>query len=251
MSTYQQVHTLPQTMRRRYLGALLEPQEWFLEEQVRSGEIWVRPGAGYAVFAGDTLVEFYAMDSADAAGDLLDLSRQRPFGQVLGKSYDHALINAARKLGWRLVETGFLFRRRAPVVLKKMANFQLVRARATDLSEVWDVGRDFYVSREEVERLFQSGGLWIATIDGEMVGNGTTIPVDASDTVLDIGMVTRPGQRNKGVASLIVAELADMLEIEGKRPICGCAQSNLASKAALEKAGFVSEHRLVRIDVPE
>lgn len=249
MSTFLQVQDLPQTLRNRYLESLPEPQEWFLEELVRSGEVWECPGEGYAVFGGGALVEFYAVECDDARLHLSNLMWQRPFRKVLCKSFDHVLICAARKLGWTLVETGFLFRKRNRVVLNNINNFRLVRARSTDLSDAWDIGRDFYDCEDEVEQIFRSNGLWIGFSDGQIVGNGVTIPIDGSGNVVDVGMVTRRSQRNKGFASLIVTELADLLESEGKRPICGCAESNLASKAALEKAGFVSEHRLVQINV--
>lgn len=251
MSAYLQVQDLPKTLRNRYLESLQEPQEWFLEELVRSGEVWVSPGEGYAVFGGDALVEFYTMDSDDAGRHLSNLIQQRPFRKVLCKSFDHVLIGVARKRGWTLVETGFLFRKRNRVFLNKRKKFQLVRARSTDLPEAWIIGRDFYDSKDEVEQIFRSNGLWVGFNDGQMVGNGVVIPVDGSGDVVDVGMVTRRSHRNKGFASLMIAELADMLESEGKRPICGCAESNFASKSALEKAGFVSEHRLVQINIPE
>jgi GNAT superfamily N-acetyltransferase len=230
---------------------LPEPQEWFLEELVRSGEVWESPGEGYAIFHADNLVEFYAKDRAKAHLLLSNLIRQRPFRKVLCKSFDRVLIDAAKTLGWTMVETGFLFRKRTPVILNKIDTFQLARARAVDLSDAWITGRDFYDSKDEVEQIYRSNGLWIAFNDGQLVGSGVMIPIDGSGDVVDIGMVTRRSQRKKGFASLIVSELANVLESAGKRPICGCAESNFASKAALENAGFVSQHRLVQISVPD
>jgi GNAT superfamily N-acetyltransferase len=150
-----------------------------------------------------------------------------------------------------MVETGFLFRKRTPVILNKIDTFRLDKARAIDLSDAWITGRDFYDSKDEVEQIYRSNGLWIAFNDGQLVGSGVTIPIDGSGDVVDIGMVTRRSQRKKGFASLIVSELANVLESAGKRPICGCSESNFASKAALENAGFVSRHRLVQISVPD
>lgn len=250
MSVPWQVAELPIALRRQYLASLPEPQEWFLEELVRAGEVWEAPGEGYAIFHSGNLVEFYAIDSLKAPLLLLDLVRQRPFRQALGKSFDHVLMKAAKALGWTLVETGFLFRKRGPTNLSKTDTFRLDRARAIDLPHIWNAGRDFYSSADEVAQVFQSDGLWIARNKGQLVGSGVMIPIDASGDVVDIGMVIQPEQRNKGVASLIVSQLADLLEGEGKRPICGCAQSNFASKAALENAGFVSEHRLVQMSIP-
>lgn len=241
---------MPLSLRSQYLASLPEPQEWFLEELVRSGKVWASPGEGYAIFHGDNLVEFYAINSGDAPLHLSNLLQQRPFRKGLCKSFDHVLMDAAKTLGWTLVETGFLFRKRNPVILNKRGTFQLVRARPVDLQDVWNTGRDFYVSKDGLEQLFQSNGIWIAFNDGQLVGSGVMIPIDASGDVVDIGMVTRPDRRSKGFGSLIAAGLADLLESEGKRPICGCAESNLESKATLENAGFVSEHRLVQMSIP-
>ncbi len=251
MSTFLRVANLPISLRSQYLASLPEPQEWFLEELVRSGEVWKFPCGGYAIFHGDTLVEFYALDSTKAHRHLSNLIQQRPFRKVLCKSFDRVLIDAAQKLGWALVETGFLFRKRNPIILSKSDTFHLERARSIDLPDAWMTGRDFYDNKDEVAQIFRSGGLWIAFNEGQMVGSGVMIPIDGSGDVVDIGMVTRPDQRNRGFASLIVSDLANLLESESKRPICGCAETNLASKAALEKAGFVSEHRLVEISIPD
>lgn len=250
MSAFLQVAGLPPSLRSQYLASLPEPQEWFLEDLVRSGDVWEAPGAAYAVFHGAKLVEFYAQDAAAAHIHLSALARLRPFKEVLCKSFDHAVMDAGTKLGWDLAETGFLFRKRNPVSLDRPAAFQLKRARSADLADVWRTGPDFYDSEEEVGQLFRSDGLWVAINDGQLVGSGVMIPIDATGEVVDVGMVTRPNQRNRGYASLIVSELAHMLERQGKRPICGCGDSNLASKAALQNAGFVSEHRLVRISLP-
>lgn len=251
MSAFVRVADVPQHQRTEYLASLPEPQEWFLEELIRSGEVWSASGAGYAIFHKDTLVEFYAENSEDAHLQLSRLVQQRPFTKGLCKSFDRVLMDAAETLGWGLVETGFLFRKRNPVVLNKFDGFQLVRARSTDVAEVWATGRDFYDCEDEVAQLYRSNGLWIALDDGQLVGSGVLIPIDGSGDVVDIGMVTRPDQRNRGLGSLIVYELANLLEREGKRPICGCAEQNTASKAALENAGFISEHRLVQISVPD
>ena len=106
-----------------------------------------------------------------------------------------------------------------------------------------------FMSMDEVVQIFRSNGLWVCFKDAQMVANGVMTPVNETGGIVDVGMVTRADHRNKGYASLIVAKMADELERDGKRAVCGCAESNLASKAALEKAGFVAHHRLVQISV--
>ena len=237
----------PAALRRAYLDALPEPQEWFLEELVRGGEAWQLGEAGYAVFHGDRLVEFYATTLAEGPALLRALTRHRPFGGGLCKSFDAGLMGAAKALGWQSVETGFLFRKRVPVVLPRPARVELAQARRVELNEVWTTGPDFYDSMAEVEQLFQEGGLWVASDGMQIVGSAVTLAIDDTGAVVDIGMVVRPERRGAGLGSAIVGALADQLERTGKRPICGCGPSNHASKGALENAGFVSEHRLVHL----
>lgn len=250
MSDYRPVAHLSQSLRNRYLASLPEPQEWFLEEMVREGEVWEAPGVGYGVFHGERLVEFYVTDGADAALQLAKLLRRRPFAAGLCKSFDAVLLGAAKTLGWGLVETGFLFRKRGAMRVAVRDGFAVRQAEPGDLARVWATGNDFYDGPEDVARLFDARGLWVAQYQGQMVGSGVMIPIDGSGVVVDIGMVTRPDQRNRGFASAVICALADHLEDAGKRPVCGCAQGNLASKSALEKAGFVSEHRLVQLHLP-
>ena len=45
-------------LRRAYLASLEEPQEWFLEELVGSGSVWLHEDGSYAITHHDTLVEF-------------------------------------------------------------------------------------------------------------------------------------------------------------------------------------------------
>ena len=239
----------PADLRRAYLASLPEPQEWFLEELVRDGEAWQLGKAGYAVFHGDRLVEFYACDRGEAPALLRALMRQRPFGAGLCKSFDTGLMEPAEALGWQRVTTGYLFRKRLPVVVPWPAGFQLAPARQQDLAEVWETGRDFYDSVAEVEQLFHDGWLWVAFAARQIAGSGVTLPIDGPGAVVDIGMVVRPERRGTGFGSAIAGALADILKRDGKRPICGCGQSNHASKRALENAGFVSEHRLVNLTV--
>jgi len=251
MTNFSQVTALPHTLRSQYLASLPEPQEWFLEELVRSGEVWESPTGVYAIFQGDTLVEFHAAKSIEAQPYLSTLVQQRPFTKALCKSFDTVLMDATRTLEWEAVETAYLFRDRNPIALNGPDTFKLERARSADLADAWTNGRDFFDSEDEVAQMFRADGLWIAFNDGHPVGSGVMIPIDGSGHVVDIGMVTRPDQRNKGFASLIVSKLAGILEQDGKRPICGCAKGNLASKAALENAGFVSKHRLFRLRIPD
>ena len=91
-------------MRESYLASLSEPQEWFLEELVQAGEVWETPGSAYAVFNRETLVEFHSARSGEMLSRLSELKSSRPFEQVLCKSFDRFLLDAATGLGGTCAE---------------------------------------------------------------------------------------------------------------------------------------------------
>ncbi len=250
MNAFKRTATPSEALRRDYLKSLSEPQEWFLEELVQSGEVWEMPGTGYGVFHEGTLVEFFMANARDAVSGLTELRDVRPFEVALCKSFDQALLEAATALGGAVSEVGFLFRKRNRVNLTKPEGFRIVSANPRDLEEACKVGGDFFSSREEVVELLNSGCLWIAWCQSEIVGCGVTSELGKPFNAVDVGMVVSKLRRNQGFGTAIVMALSNALEGEGKMPICGCAKRNVASKNTLERAGFVSEHRLLRIQFP-
>lgn len=250
MPMFTQTSALPRLSRDRYLASLREPQEWFLEELVRDGEVWEVPGKAYAVFHAATLVEFHVEDAATASQHLTHLRTCRPFETALCKSFDPTLLNAAKSLGCRVQDAAFLFRKRVPVEWPRPEGFQIVKAQAHDVDPALRLGGDFFAGLDDVERLFATGDLWIARQNSQMVGCGVTYPLGTQVDAVDIGMVIGKDWRNRGFGVALVGALADLVERRGQRPICGCAKDNLASRATLEKAGFVSEHRLFRLEFP-
>lgn len=250
MLTFSHVSAQPNLMRERNLASLPEPQEWFLEELVRDGEVWEVPGKAYAVFHGSTLVEFYSDDAPIGSESLVQLRTCRPFDTALCKSFDLTLLNASKALGCRVQEAAFLFRRRVPIELTTPEGFRLMKAETHDYDQALRLGGDFFSGQDELEQLIKSDALWMALHHSQMVGCGVTYPLGAPFDAVDIGMVISKDRRNCGFGTALVAALADFVESQGLRPICGCAKDNLASRATLEKAGFVSEHRLLRLEFP-
>lgn len=80
-----------------------------------------------------------------------------------------------------------------------------------------------------------------------LVAAGECIPSEKQPPYADLGMVVAQAYRGRGVGSFLLAQLKQHCYEAGWRPICSCEASNLASKKAIEKAGFISEHRMVRI----
>lgn len=233
------------SLRQQYLASLEEPQEWFLEELVGLGQVWTLEDGTYGVTHVKTLVEFVSAEPTHTGKLLRDFQGQHGFSTALVKSYDHGLVRACEQLGWTVVVGGLLFRKRK---LSRPAAFDCAVIRATisaDVHTIWQINGAFFESEDEVADLAGANKLWTAIVDGEIAGCGVSNRVIKDSDAVDIGMMVAPNFRRKGLGTYIVSEIADRVEIDGLRPICGCGASNVASRATLEKAGFVSEHQLL------
>ncbi|GCE07146.1 GNAT family N-acetyltransferase [Dictyobacter aurantiacus] len=80
-----------------------------------------------------------------------------------------------------------------------------------------------------------------------LVATGECIPSQEQPPYADLGMVVAQAYRGRGLGSSMLLRLKQHCYASGWRPICSCEATNAASKRAIEKAGFVSEHRIVNI----
>ncbi|MGR3501479.1 GNAT family N-acetyltransferase [Pseudaestuariivita sp.] len=231
------------------MSALAEPQEYFLEELVRSGQFWVTDDGSYGVTSGKSLVEFFCADPAISAGILRQLQKQAGLSTALVKSFDGDFKQACAALGWTGSVGAFLFRERHAYAPTVFPDADKSAAQHGDLDELWEINHDFFESRDEIAALADSNKLWTVRVGGKIAGCGLSNRFHEESPAVDIGMMVAPGFRRKGLGTHIVIEMANRAEQAGLRPICGCAASNAASKATLEKAGFVSAHQLMSFAV--
>lgn len=80
-----------------------------------------------------------------------------------------------------------------------------------------------------------------------LVATGECIPSQKQAPYADLGMVVAQACRGRGLGSSMLLHLKQHCYEVGWQPICSCAADNHASKKAIEKAGFISEHRMVKI----
>jgi len=234
-----------QKLRQAYFDSMEEPQEFFLEELANAGQFWTHDDGAYAITHGKTLVEFFSRNSENSTPLLGAFHDQQGFSTALVKSYDHSLVRSLEQLGWQASVKGFLFRKREARDQTTFPNAVLKAGASTDVDPLWDINDDFFESQSEIVDLARAGKLWAVSVNGEIAGCGVSNQfMDDSDAV-DIGMMVAAGFRRQGLGTHIVSEIAKRIESAGLRPICGCGASNIASKATLEKAGFVSEHQLL------
>ena len=80
-----------------------------------------------------------------------------------------------------------------------------------------------------------------------VVATGECIPSQTQTPYADLGMVVAQAYRGQGFGSSVLIQLKNHCYATGWKPICSCAADNYASKKAIEKAGFLSEQRMVEI----
>jgi GNAT superfamily N-acetyltransferase len=80
-----------------------------------------------------------------------------------------------------------------------------------------------------------------------LIATGECIPSQKQPPYADLGIVVARSYRGRGLGSSMLLGLKQHCYKAGWKPICSCAAGNYASKKAIEKAGFISEHRMVNI----
>ena len=80
-----------------------------------------------------------------------------------------------------------------------------------------------------------------------LVAMGECIPSQKQLPYADLGMIVAQSYRGRGLGSFVLTRLKKHCYEAGWQPICSCTSDNLASKRAIEKAGFISEHRMVKV----
>lgn len=239
----------PVNLRNAYLDGLAEPQELFLERLVSAGDVLCLGERAYAVVNGGSLVEFHAEETSHKLHrSLLDEAmRLSGASEILCKSFDKQLLEAVPGQASGAETVGHLFRRTVDVRVAARAEVTPRPASAGDVAEVARLNDGFFDSIEEIEDYAAIDGLQLFTSGGAVIGCGIARPVIAGRGDIDVGMWVVPEHRRRGYGSQIVAEMKRRVLARGGRPICGCDVANAASYHALVAAGFVSEHRLLRI----
>lgn len=94
------------------------------------------------------------------------------------------------------------------------------------------------ITREELFGLYDQQTL---------VATGECIPSQKQTPYADLGMVVAQSHRSRGLGSSMLIQLKKHCYEMGWKPICSCEVGNRASKKAIEKAGFISEQRIVKL----
>lgn len=87
-------------------------------------------------------------------------------------------------------------------------------------------------------------GLWSGA---ELIAAGELRPSPLQPGVADLGMVVAERHRRRGLATRILELLIVRAGERGLRAICSTEASNPGAQKAIERAGFIAQHRLLEI----
>ncbi len=250
MTQFIPVDAPPEALRTAYLDGLGDHQEHFLEEKVARGRTWCMEGGAYVVLHGSDIVEFHVDSSLwNRTQTIFDAARQTTGATAaLCKSFDKPLLFAALAAPARVTATGVLFRSRWGQPHLPCPGTVFRPAQTDDRAAIAAISTDFFDDSHEIADLLAAGCLHVLELDGVVIGCGTRIRVVPDRDAVDLGMMVAESRRGNGYGAHIIARMRDDALAHGQTPICGCAARNIASWRALLKAGFVDDHRLLRIE---
>ena len=243
--------------REQYINQLSYPQELYFEEEIRKCKCFLinlnLNTIGYfCVNPVKVLYEFYINnDVLVFAQEIFKLLLEKGyFVAAECKSFDNLLMSLCFDLHKKASCTGYLFREftNTEYLLNGFDNTNFRIAVPKDLESISEISGDFF---EDLKESILREEIFVLCINSNILGVGSCKKVWKSKNYYDLGMVVSEIHRNKGIGSFIIKKLKDYCCGSNKVPICGCWYYNYASKKALEKAGFITKHRIVKFDFYE
>ena len=250
-----------QQLRPGYVGGLVAPMDGMWESTVIAhATFWEiqdeRQRFGYfCLGANQELLRFHLWQ------DYLDRAQEIFHWILSAHRVQHAMTSTIEPLYFSLCLDAhrsitlhsYLFRDNQPRHLVSGLGESLVRKAET--SEFDDLARFYHANTEgpgEWIEPFLSARLgreelFVLYDRHTLVAAGECIPSQMQPPYADLGMVVARLYRGRGVGSFLLTQLKDHCYAAGWKPICSCEASNRASKKAIERAGFISEQRIVQI----
>ena len=237
---------------RRHLNALPSPVDSFFEDHVRDAQ-------HYRIQIDETVIGWTAVhkESLITQFGLFSPHRQlgqRAFAQVRKlEQVQNALVPTCDEFylshaldHYRLLEKQAYLFRLDPQQARFQTRLALTHRPATpdDVALIVGLSDTFF---DDLDRRVRAGQLYLAWRGADCVGIGVIEPSVFTPEAASIGMFTAELFRHQGVGAAIIAHLIDVCQERGLRPVAGCWYYNHNSKKTLEKAGMVSQTRLLRV----
>lgn len=168
------------------------------------------------------------------------------------KTYDYLLMSLCADFQKRAECNAYLFRDDSEVKysLCGFNNIGIRLANMDDIKNLSEINRfaegvDFFYNLEEE---ISKEEIFIFHENNELLGAGVCKKICNNLNYYDIGMIVPQKHRRRGLGTYIIIKLKEYCYGNGKIPVCDCYYYNTSSKKTLEKAGFVSKHRMIRFE---
>lgn len=243
-----------QEQREYYINELLFSQELHAEENVwesqyykiKMNSAWV----GYFCVNSERILwEFYLVKSALIYSQqvfkfLIDMNY---IVAAECKSFDSLLMSLCFDFHKKAACSAYLFRDDTDVShsLSTIVDINFRLATQEDFSSILKMSGDFFHNLEEN---IMKEEVFVFYSNNELLGAGSCKKICDSMNYYDIGMVVTEDHRNKGIGTFIIIKLREYCYNNNRIPVCGCWYFNHASKKTLEKAGFITRHRIIRFE---
>jgi RimJ/RimL family protein N-acetyltransferase len=165
------------------------------------------------------------------------------------KTYDYLLMSLCHDFQKTSEGSAYLFRDYSPIDFSETRftdiTFRLAEIIDYDnLNELNRMEEDvefFHDLKEEIN----NREVLVFLKEDQLLGAGTFKKIWKDQSYRDIGMVVAKEHRKKGIGTFILIKLKEYCDKHDLVPVCGCWYYNYASKRTLEKAGFITKHRVI------
>jgi predicted acetyltransferase len=97
--------------------------------------------------------------------------------------------------------------------------------------------------------LIENEQVFLLVDAGVILGIGECRHSETQKPYADVGMITHYQHRQRGIGVFILAQLKESCYSHYVKPICSCAFDNIASRKTIEKAGFITQHCILVIQL--
>lgn len=240
--------------REHYMLGLPYSQELYAEEKVWESQYFIiemdSDRVGYlCVNSEKILYEFYLKKDALVFSQEIFkfLIEMNYIVAAECKSFDYLLMSLCFDFHKKATGSAYLFRDDTEVKdsLSAIKDVCFRLATKEDFNSIAGMSGNFFynlgksIFREEAFVIYSNN---------ELIGAGSCQRIYDSLNYYDIGMVVAEKHRNKGIGTFIIIKLKEYCYNHNLIPVCGCWYYNYASKKTLEKAGFITKHRIIKFD---
>jgi GNAT superfamily N-acetyltransferase len=238
---------------RQHLESLPRPIDSFLEDHIfESTHYRIRIGdapAGFAsIHRGSLITQFCLAEPYKRRGQAVfqRLRRCESVGAAFVPTCDEFFLAHALDDYRQLQKQAYFFAvGGAPLDATLIEGSALRPAGPEDAGFIREHSGGFF---KNLESQIEAGEVFLTDRGGASVGFGIMVKSRFYPDVVSIGMYTMEPHRNAGVGTATIALLIDECARRGLRPVAGCWYYNHASKRTLERAGMVTQTRLLKIE---